>query len=41
MGFMVNKTALGRFSFSISVSHVNHSTDCSTLIIINFPGLLQ
>jgi hypothetical protein len=36
MGFVVEKVALGK------VSPANfHSTDCSTLIIIYHPGLVQ
>jgi hypothetical protein len=42
LGFVVDKEASDRFSISISVSPANHSTDCSTLIIINHhPGLVQ
>jgi hypothetical protein len=41
VGFVVDKAAQGRVSKSISVFHVKHSTDCSTLITIHHPGLVQ
>jgi hypothetical protein len=34
VGFVVDKMDWGRFSLSTSVSPAEHSTDCSTLIII-------
>jgi hypothetical protein len=42
VGFVVDKVALERvfseyFGFSIN----SHSTDCSTLITIYYPGLVQ
>jgi hypothetical protein len=41
VGFVVDKVAWGRFSSSASISPANHSNDCSTLIIIHHPGLVQ
>jgi hypothetical protein len=43
VGFVVDKAALGQvFSeYFGSVSPAIHSTDCSTLIIIHHPGLVQ
>jgi hypothetical protein len=42
VGFVVDKVALGKFSPTTSVSPANfYSTDCSTLIIIYHPGLVQ
>jgi hypothetical protein len=39
--FVVDKAELDRFTRSTSVSPANHSTDCSTLIIIHHPGLVK
>jgi hypothetical protein len=40
--FVVDNVALGRFPLSTSASPANHSTDCSTFIIIHHhPGMVQ
>jgi hypothetical protein len=39
--FIVCKVALKRFSPSNLVSPGNNSSDCSTLIVIHHPGLVQ
>jgi hypothetical protein len=42
VGFVVDKAAMGKiFSECFSVSLANHSTNCSTLIIIHHPGLVK
>jgi hypothetical protein len=42
VGFVVDKVELvAGFFPSTSVSTANHSTDCSKLIIIHHPGLVQ
>jgi hypothetical protein len=42
MGFMMEKVELGQVISEYFVFPANsHSTDCSTLIIINRPGLVQ
>jgi hypothetical protein len=42
VGFVVNKVALGQvFSEYFGFPANTHSTDCSTVIIIYHPGLLQ
>jgi hypothetical protein len=41
VGFVVDKAALGQVSSKYYSFSVNHSTDCSTLIIINHLGLVQ
>jgi hypothetical protein len=40
-GICVDKAALGQVSFDTSVFLAIHSTNCSTVIIIHHPGLLQ
>jgi hypothetical protein len=41
VGFVVDKAALGQVSPNNSVSLTNHSTDCSTLIIIHHAEQVQ
>jgi hypothetical protein len=40
VGFVVDEVALGQLSPDKAVSPANHSTDCSTLIVIHHPGLV-
>jgi hypothetical protein len=42
VGFVVDKVALGQVFFKYFICPANsHTTDCSTIIIIYHPGLVQ